>query len=177
MSLTGACTTGEVRSSWPGSCRRACGRDGDQDSRPRRQIASSILVKSVSRRSDRTRDHKPVQSLAFGSRQARHRDRTCLSLYERIPAGSAKDYDRQFIAQTRSFVTINLIGCSASRQAAHVGEPACRATHMFDEAEATMQSGRLELETRQSPAAMITARKPTVGSRCAGHQRALAVVA
>jgi hypothetical protein len=39
----------------------------------------------------------------LGSRQALPRDRPCLSLYERIPAGSAKDYDRQFIAQQRSF--------------------------------------------------------------------------
>jgi hypothetical protein len=58
-----------------------------------------FLPKSVSRRSDRTRNHKPVQSLAFGNRKTLPRDRPCLSLYERIPAGSAKDYERQFIAQ------------------------------------------------------------------------------
>ena len=30
------------------------------------------------------------------------RDRSCMTLYELIPAGSAKDYDRQFIASKRS---------------------------------------------------------------------------
>jgi hypothetical protein len=84
------------------SCRRTWRRDGDEDRRSRWQIAASILVKSVARGSDGARDHQPVQSLAFGSRQDLPRDRPCLSLYERIPAGSSKDYDRQFIAQERS---------------------------------------------------------------------------
>lgn len=110
MSLTGACTRGEVRSSWPGSCRRACGKDGDEHRRSRRQIAASLSVKSVARRSDRTRDHKSVQSL----RQARPRDRPCRSLYKQngvtanqrcerlewrsIPASQPKDYECTFIA-------------------------------------------------------------------------------
>ena len=45
---------------------------------------------------------KPVQALVFGNRRALPRYRPCLSLYERIPAGSAEGYERRDLAHVRS---------------------------------------------------------------------------
>ena len=80
MSLTGVCTADEVRSSWPGSCRWTWRRDGDEHRRSRQKIAASSHVKAVSRRTERTRDDKPVQTLGSGNRPALIRDHPRLSL-------------------------------------------------------------------------------------------------